>query len=223
MSDIEIENLKMNCTYANITGTAVDSPETVLGDGICSSESCPSLSTFLLIMWFGLFFTFMNATPASIIQLRCIPTHHSAISLALADVVSKILGNIPGPLVFASFMDAACLVKSIAFDDNCEKLESCAVFDNDALIEAVAIKLALIFKSCSAICCLMCFLNLRGTIEGEQSYDKHVVDKGGDQKGFRKLSVEIIQLNEERSVAEGSTGGQLAVGRKRRPTAPLKR
>jgi len=152
-----------------------------VADGVCSSDGCAGKNLFLLIFFFGIFFTFMNATPASIIEMRCIPTHHSAISLALGDVLTKILGSTWGPLYFAAFMDAACRVKSISMDEYCEVKESCAIFDNEKMFTALSFWLSFIFKLGSIFFCTWCYQALRGTPEGEESYDKHVVDKSPEK------------------------------------------
>ena len=216
MTPQQQEELYDTCTCANsATGldfAAEDDP--VLSDGLCSSQQCKQLGTFLLLFFCGIFFTFMNATPASVVICRVIPTHHSAISLSLSDIINKLLGTIPGPLFFGALMDTSCLVKSIVLDGiTCESRESCALFENSRLLQHLAISLTLVFKSISMLFAGMCYMGLRGTKEGEQLYSDTVNDghEDDDHKGFRKLElkVEVVVESEKES---GNEGKKAAVG-----------
>jgi len=132
----------------------------------------------------------MNATPASIIEMRCVPTHHSAISLAAGDVASKVLGSTPGPLYLAALMDAACTVKSVVVDDPCgEAKTSCAMFDNREMFMALAVYLGAVFKAGSFVFVALCYRALEGTEEGETPYDADTGEQGQEQRVYRKLSV----------------------------------
>lgn len=115
--------------------------------GAC--KSCGAmLGVFMLFFFLFLLFTFMNHTPTNAILLRVVPSvKHKSLSLGLNDVVFKILGSIPGPLVFGASFDNNCILKT----QSCGNDGSCAVYDNYAIRLILLLALGAIFKIFSAI------------------------------------------------------------------------
>ena len=122
----EATGIYSNCssvaTCNNGTGTVTT--------GVCESQLCGLLTPFLALLFFAVFFTFMNNVPAIIVLLRSVPKVNGALSLAFNDVVYKLTGSIPGAQAFAAAFDTACLAFNV---DTCGEARNCAFYDNDVI------------------------------------------------------------------------------------------
>ena len=120
--------------FSNCTGCVdenVRMPQNAdIVQGVCEGLKCPYLGIFLVVMFATILFTFTNNPPANMLQMRIVPPQHSAIALALSDIIYRSLGNFPGVTVFSAIFDASCL----RFDtDVCGNKLSCSYYDNDKL------------------------------------------------------------------------------------------
>ncbi|CAH1251560.1 SLCO4C1 [Branchiostoma lanceolatum] len=114
-----------NCTC--ITSNTTASPvEASMGN--CPS-SCQTLPVFLFIFFLIMVFTFGNTTPATGAILRCVPDSQRAFALGLENVLSRLLGSIPGPILMGFVIDQACLIRQ----ESCGVEGSCWIYDNSSL------------------------------------------------------------------------------------------
>ncbi|XP_054267383.1 solute carrier organic anion transporter family member 4A1-like [Macrosteles quadrilineatus] len=75
---------------------------------VCKS-TCPLLPLFLILMYLSLFFTFTAAMPALTATLRCVKSDQRSLALGIQWMLVRMLGMIPGPLLFGIIIDGTCL------------------------------------------------------------------------------------------------------------------
>ncbi|XP_013383827.1 solute carrier organic anion transporter family member 4C1, partial [Lingula anatina] len=93
--------------------------------GRCTAE-CWTLYLFLPIALVLILFTFMSATPATSVTLRCIPDGQRAFGLGLQWVFIRFLGTVPGPILFGAIIDGTCQL----WQQNCTENGSCWIYDS---------------------------------------------------------------------------------------------
>lgn len=146
------ETLYSSCTcvfssYVNST------PPSLLASATATPGGCKScgvmLGVFFLFFFLFLLFTFMNHTPSTSILLRVVPSvKHKSLSLGLNDVIYKLLGSIPGPLIFGATFDNNCILLTPTCDGSGG---SCAMYDNYTLRLILLLVLGGIFKTASTL------------------------------------------------------------------------
>lgn len=114
--------------------------------GPCSS-GCPVMYLFLVLFFVTIFLTFLPGTPSDSATLRCIHEDHRTFSMGLKWMVIRLLGTVPGPVIFGAVTDTACLV----WQEECGKPTSCWIYDHSAVsrnyfLVAISVKfLSMIF------------------------------------------------------------------------------
>lgn len=100
-------------------------------DQPCASGFCILLPLFLLLVYLTLYFTFINAMPTLSATLRCVKEDQRSLALGIQWMLVRLLGMIPGPVVFGAILDAACEQWNMP---NCDSKEgSCVFYDNDKI------------------------------------------------------------------------------------------
>ncbi|XP_076060548.1 solute carrier organic anion transporter family member 4A1-like isoform X1 [Oratosquilla oratoria] len=98
--------------------------------GTVTCQKCPTpcslMPVFLLIFFIVMLITFTISLPALSSTLRCVPATHRSFALGLQWIVVRLLGTIPGPILFGALIDNTCML----WQENCGKKGSCRTYDN---------------------------------------------------------------------------------------------
>ncbi|XP_074388286.1 solute carrier organic anion transporter family member 4C1-like [Zonotrichia albicollis] len=97
--------------------------------GKCPTK-CKLLPLFLVFFFFAVVFTFMSTTPTTVAILRCVPDKQRSFALGVQLLFLRILGSIPGPILFGAAIDNSCTLWDI---DECETKGACWVYDNERM------------------------------------------------------------------------------------------
>ncbi|KAL5014579.1 hypothetical protein ScPMuIL_008849 [Solemya velum] len=115
-----------NCSCLSEVGS-LHSTTTVTA-GKCDSN-CNLIYIFLPLMFFVTTFTFFPSPPALSVILRCIPDSQRTYALGIKWAIVRLLGTIPGPILFGAVFDNVCIV----WGENCGGTASCWIYDNFGL------------------------------------------------------------------------------------------
>ncbi|XP_063278855.1 solute carrier organic anion transporter family member 4C1 [Prinia subflava] len=108
--------------------------------GKCPTQ-CKFLPLFLTFFFFAVVFTFMATTPTTVAILRCVPDKQRSFALGVQLVFLRLLGTIPGPILFGVAIDKSCTLWDIS---ECETKGACWVYDNE--------RMAMLLMGISAAC-----------------------------------------------------------------------
>ncbi|XP_063996561.1 solute carrier organic anion transporter family member 4C1 [Pogoniulus pusillus] len=97
--------------------------------GKCPTQ-CKFLPLFLTTFFFAVVFTFMAVTPTTVAILRCVPDKQRSFALGVQSVFLRLLGTIPGPILFGVAIDNSCILWDI---DECKTKGACWVYDNERM------------------------------------------------------------------------------------------
>ncbi|NXH46962.1 SO4C1 protein, partial [Dicaeum eximium] len=97
--------------------------------GKCPTQ-CKFLPLFLTFFFFAVVFTFMSTTPTTVAILRCVPDKQRSFALGVQLVFLRLLGTIPGPILFGVAIDNSCTLWDI---NECETKGVCWVYDNERM------------------------------------------------------------------------------------------
>ncbi|KAF4803473.1 solute carrier organic anion transporter family member 4C1-like protein [Turdus rufiventris] len=118
--------------------------------GKCPTQ-CKFLPLFLAFFFFAIVFTFMATTPTTVAILRCVPDKQRSFALGVQLVFLRLLGTIPGPVLFGVAIDSSCTLWDI---NECEMKGACWVYDN----ERMAYLLMGISAACKVITIIFAFM-----------------------------------------------------------------
>ncbi|XP_052765092.1 solute carrier organic anion transporter family member 4C1-like [Mya arenaria] len=146
--DTEIEALDGTKSYTNCSCVPPDVNTGMrnVTSGTCDS-GCSYLYLFIAMFFVTIFVTFLPSTPSDAATLRCIHEDHRTFSMGLKWLFIRLLGTVPGPVIFGAVTDTACLI----WQDECGKPSSCWIYDNSVvsrnyfLIAIAAKALSMIF------------------------------------------------------------------------------
>ncbi|NWZ71781.1 SO4C1 protein, partial [Acrocephalus arundinaceus] len=108
--------------------------------GKCPTQ-CKFLPLFLAFFFFAVVFTFMATTPTTVAILRCVPDKQRSFALGVQLVFLRLLGTIPGPILFGVAIDNSCTLWDI---NECKTKGACWLYDNE--------RMALLLMGISAAC-----------------------------------------------------------------------
>ncbi|XP_069736525.1 solute carrier organic anion transporter family member 4C1 [Phaenicophaeus curvirostris] len=97
--------------------------------GKCPTQS-KLLPLFLTSFFFAVVFTFMAVTPTTVAILRCVPDKQRSFALGVQEVFLRLLGTIPGPILFGVAIDNSCTLWDI---NECKTKGACLVYDNERM------------------------------------------------------------------------------------------
>ncbi|NXI70243.1 SO4C1 protein, partial [Anseranas semipalmata] len=97
--------------------------------GKCPTQ-CTVLPLFMVFFFFAVVFTFMAVTPTTVAILRCVPDKQRAFALGVQSVFLRLLGTIPGPILFGVAIDNSCTLWDV---DECKTKGACWVYDNERM------------------------------------------------------------------------------------------
>ncbi|XP_044878265.1 solute carrier organic anion transporter family member 4C1-like isoform X2 [Mauremys mutica] len=97
--------------------------------GKCRTQ-CTFLPLFLGFFFFAVVFTFMAVTPTTVAILRCVPNKQRSFALGVQSVFLRLVGTIPGPILFGVAIDSSCTLWDI---NKCDIKGACWVYDNSKM------------------------------------------------------------------------------------------
>ncbi|XP_069481560.1 solute carrier organic anion transporter family member 4C1 [Ambystoma mexicanum] len=97
--------------------------------GKCAS-SCTHMTLFMGLFFFVVVTTFMTATPVTMAILRCVPDKQRSFALGVQWLFVRLLGAIPGPILFGITIDSACILWNI---EPCGGKGACWTYNNDRM------------------------------------------------------------------------------------------
>ncbi|XP_074063007.1 solute carrier organic anion transporter family member 4C1-like [Macrotis lagotis] len=118
-----------NCSCIERTKQIMSSAESLSFEakaGKCETR-CTNLPLFLGFFFITVIFTFMAGTPITVAILRCVNSHQRSLSLGVQFVLVRLLGTIPGPIVFGFAIDSSCTLWDI---NQCGIRGACWLYNN---------------------------------------------------------------------------------------------
>lgn len=143
------------CVAALATPPFTPSSSQEVGDPRLASDSalrekCPAacslMPIFLVIFFIVMMLTFIISLPALSGTLRCVPDTHRSFALGLQWIVVRLLGTIPGPILFGALIDNTCTL----WQSSCGKDGACRTYDN-LYMSRYMMGISIIFKCLSTI------------------------------------------------------------------------
>ncbi|XP_055995112.1 solute carrier organic anion transporter family member 4C1 [Sorex fumeus] len=108
--------------------------------GKCETQ-CTYLPIFLGVFFVTVIFTFMAGTPVTVSILRCVNHRQRSFALGIQFMLLRLLGTIPGPIIFGFTIDSTCILWDI---NECGVKGACWIYNN--------IKMAHMLVSISVVC-----------------------------------------------------------------------
>uniref|UniRef100_A0A7E4WBR8 Solute carrier organic anion transporter family member n=1 Tax=Panagrellus redivivus TaxID=6233 RepID=A0A7E4WBR8_PANRE len=170
--------------------------------GFCTRECGWRMWVFLVLLFFSVVASFASGIPSQQIMLRVIPFQQRALGIGVHWTFLRLLGFIPGGVLFGLMIDTTCLEWQ---KSTCGKKQSCLVHDPNRLswtIMAVAV-----------VCKLVSIL---ATIIGYMTYRPNDLDSGvsvytTDSRGPLSLTVNDDRLPAETAKKSIPNGNQVYV------------
>ncbi|KAJ8045084.1 Solute carrier organic anion transporter family member 3A1 [Holothuria leucospilota] len=118
----------------------------------------------------------MAGTAGFMLQLRSVELHHRGLAMSFGNVLIKVLGYIPGPLVFGFFIEKACLF----YQSLCGRTGNCIVYDSDYFLNGFN-SVVLGVQILGYICVLVAFFTVRRQTKKEKDGFKTVPSSANDE------------------------------------------
>lgn len=132
-----------NCSCI-VKKTEISPTEETLGfeakAGKCKTQ-CTYLPIFLAVFCVTVVFTFMAGTPITVSILRCVNHRQRSLALGIQFMLLRLLGTIPGPIIFGFTIDSTCVLWDI---NECGVKGACWMYNN--------IRMAHMLVSISVVC-----------------------------------------------------------------------
>eukprot|EP01006_Ploeotia_vitrea_P028795 TRINITY_DN61422_c0_g1_i1.p2 TRINITY_DN61422_c0_g1~~TRINITY_DN61422_c0_g1_i1.p2 ORF type:complete len:127 (+),score=60.36 TRINITY_DN61422_c0_g1_i1:154-534(+) len=81
------------------------------------------------MLFFIMFFTFMNNVPSTTVLLRSLADQYRPLGMGIQNASIRVLGFIPGPILFGVVIDSTCKF----FETDCGSEGSCWEYDSTKL------------------------------------------------------------------------------------------
>ncbi|KAG8456340.1 hypothetical protein GDO86_002213 [Hymenochirus boettgeri] len=94
--------------------------------GKCQT-TCSYLIIFMAFFFFAIVATFTSATPITMAILRCVPVKQRSFALGVQWSLVRLLGSIPGPILFGVIIDSTCILWNF---DECGTKGACWTYNN---------------------------------------------------------------------------------------------
>jgi len=94
---------------------------------LCERD-CGFFIPFIVIIFVMMFLTFWVTMPSTMATLRCVKDKERSLAVGLQTMAIRLLGSIPGPVLFGYFIDRTC----IQWDSSCDESGqgSCLLYNN---------------------------------------------------------------------------------------------
>ncbi|XP_060562690.1 solute carrier organic anion transporter family member 4C1-like [Ruditapes philippinarum] len=101
----------------------------------CIPSTCNSLLyIFLFMIFLSAFFVSSSTVPALTVVLRCAHENERTFALGLLNFIARVIGTIPGPILYGSVIDSTCQ----KWGKKCDHNTSCWKYDNARMGEFLA-------------------------------------------------------------------------------------
>eukprot|EP00043_Microstomoeca_roanoka_P003981 m.46891 g.46891 ORF g.46891 m.46891 type:complete len:781 (-) comp12285_c0_seq1:414-2756(-) len=108
--------------------------------GKCQGD-CHSLLLFLCLLFFGMFWLFMNAVPVTQVHLRCVEEKQRSFALGLAQAIARLIGAVPAPIVVGALLDDACVL----WEERCDGTRgACLQYTNAKMARKLGLTTAIV-------------------------------------------------------------------------------
>lgn len=138
-------------------------------EGKCN-VSCNKLPQFLSIFLILVIFMFMTATPITTSILRCVPDKERSFALGVQWLFIRLLGSIPGPVLFGVAIDNSCILWNI---DECGTKGACWTYDNPRMSDML-LAISGICKAITILFIILAFVLYKPPSEGDEYKEKDV-------------------------------------------------
>ncbi|XP_002714000.1 solute carrier organic anion transporter family member 4C1 isoform X1 [Oryctolagus cuniculus] len=120
--------------YYNCSCTEKKTETTLTAEGLsfeakagkCETQ-CTNLPIFLGVFFITVVFTFMAGTPITVSILRCVNQRQRSLALGIQFMLLRLLGTIPGPIIFGVIIDSTCILWDI---NECGIKGACWLYNN---------------------------------------------------------------------------------------------
>ncbi|CAM5114375.1 unnamed protein product [Eretmochelys imbricata] len=125
------KKIYQNCSCIGMPKRLLDAEEVPFEAlaGKCRTR-CTFLPLFLGFFFFAVVFTFMAVTPTTVAILRCVPDKQRSFALGVQSVFLRLVGTIPGPILFGVAIDSSCTLWDV---NKCDIKGACWVYDNSKM------------------------------------------------------------------------------------------
>ncbi|XP_071956884.1 solute carrier organic anion transporter family member 4A1-like [Antedon mediterranea] len=166
-----------DCTCMNITSSSSDVD--YMGKAERCDIDCPLIPLFLVLLFFQMLTTFMAIVPGTTAVLRIVDHDQRAFGLGIQSLMYRLLGTVPGPIIFGAIIDGQCLL----WDKECDGSNgTCWLYNNESF-SRYTLLMAGILKIISLVTILGSILTL-----GSRGSDKNDTTSGGSENEKNALS-----------------------------------
>ncbi|XP_033100782.1 solute carrier organic anion transporter family member 4A1-like isoform X2 [Anneissia japonica] len=114
-----------DCACMNVTVEANEP----MGSAVRCSIDCPLIPLFLTLLFFQMITTFMAIVPGTTAVLRIVDHEQRAFGLGIQSLMYRLLGTVPGPIIFGAIIDGQCLL----WEKECNGSNgTCWLYDNES-------------------------------------------------------------------------------------------
>ncbi|XP_013403130.1 solute carrier organic anion transporter family member 4A1 [Lingula anatina] len=143
---LESDNYYNNCSCVQFHSSGLmNNSMTKAKEGPCST-SCTLMPLYQVVLLFLITFTFLASTPTVQAILRSVQECDKSLATGVGWVAVRLLGLIPGPIVFGAILDSACIV----WGEECGQRTSCHQYDNERM-SYYFVALSASFKAVSSL------------------------------------------------------------------------
>ncbi|XP_030830175.1 solute carrier organic anion transporter family member 4A1 [Strongylocentrotus purpuratus] len=132
----------------NITSTPAASQGGALS-GRCVTD-CPLRAPFFALLFLMITFTFLATVPMITGTLRVVSRSQRTYALGLQSLMFRLLGSVPGPVVFGALIDRSCLL----WEYQADKSRKCWTYNN-TLFSRYTLTLLVVLKLLSILFCVL--------------------------------------------------------------------
>jgi len=148
--------------------SCVSDREKFVTSGACKSDRCSNNQVILFFscMFLLIFTTFFNHASGIQVLLRCVSFNQRSFGLGLQWFLVRLLGSIPGPLIFGALFDLACQ----NWSSKCEEKGFCLLY-NSKKLSLYAFIFTSVVKLVNMLCGISAFVLYKPVEEVEPRKD----------------------------------------------------
>ncbi|XP_041479869.1 solute carrier organic anion transporter family member 4A1-like isoform X3 [Lytechinus variegatus] len=117
--------------------------------GRCTSD-CPLRAPFFALLFLMITFTFLATVPMITATLRVVSRSQRTYALGLQSLMFRLLGSVPGPVVFGALIDQSCLL----WEHQSNGSRKCWTYNN-SLFSRYTLTLLVVLKLLSILFCIL--------------------------------------------------------------------
>jgi len=136
----------------------------------CENE-CGNLIPYIIVQFVGILLTFLASMPGVVATLRAVEHEQRSLALGLQSIISRLIGTIPGPVIFGYIVDQACLL----WKPSCDGSRSCLVYNNKQMAYTL-------LGTCFGVKILSVLFYTLGIFASKRSKIKDEIDKPASVK-----------------------------------------